>query len=64
VQRSSYPGQRDSERDRIESFYQLIAGILRSASCVDGSPAGQAQDNTRGEDRNASGRCSDREKHT
>ena len=64
MQRSSYPGQRDSERDRIESFYQLIAGILRRTLRVDGSPASRAGDDAQAEDRDTFGPRSDEEEQT
>jgi len=39
--RSSYPGQEDTEYVRIESFYQLIAAILRRVLEVDALPSSE-----------------------
>jgi len=39
--RSSYPGQEDTEYVRIESFYQLIAAILRRVLEVDAPPSSE-----------------------
>ncbi len=46
MQRSSYPGQRDSEKERIESFDQLIASILRRVLGIEGKAQSQGEENT------------------
>ncbi len=53
MQRSSYPGQRDSEKERIESFDQLVAGILRRVLGIKGQVQNQAEEDTLRENENA-----------
>lgn len=64
MQRSRYPGQRDSEKDRIERFYQLIAGILRRALRIDGAPPGRSGDDDQRGGENAAGSHPDEGEHT
>ena len=64
VQRSSYPGQKDNEQDRIESFYQLVAGILRCALWAEGSPASLVRDSAPREGKNTANLCLDQRART
>jgi len=41
---SSYPGQGDTDLARIESFYRLIASILRRALEVNAPPPAEDDD--------------------
>lgn len=46
MQRSSYPGQRDGEKERIESLSLLVAGILRRVLGIEGQAQNQGAENT------------------